>query len=111
MPRATSPTLPAVGRLLTELGENIRLARRRRGLSAELVAQRAGMSRPTLRAVERGEASVTIGAIANVLHCLGLEKDLAFLARADVVGHQLQDAVLSPSKRRLASREGVKRAP
>jgi transcriptional regulator with XRE-family HTH domain len=111
MPRATTPTLPAVARLLGELGENIRLARRRRGLSAELVAQRAGMSRPTLRAVERGEASVTIGAIANVLHCLGLEKDLALLGRADIVGHQLQDAALSPRKPRVRESKGGKRAP
>ena len=110
MPRATTPTLPAVARLLAELGENIRLARRRRGLSAELVAQRAGMSRPTLRAVERGEASVTIGAIANVLHCLGLEKDLALLGRVDVVGHQLQDAALGPPKPRSVVGEAVKRA-
>ena len=111
MPRATSPTLPVVARLLAEVGENIRLARRRRGLSAELVAQRAGMSRPTLRAVERGEATVTIGAIANVLHCLGLEKDLALLGRTDIVGHQLQDAALSPRKPRHGGVKEGKRAP
>ena len=34
--------MPAVGRLLEELGENIRLARLRRGFSMELVAERAG---------------------------------------------------------------------
>ena len=51
MPRPTSAVQPRVARLLAELGENIRLARRRRGLSAQLVAERAGMSRPTLRAL------------------------------------------------------------
>lgn len=100
MPRTTQPPLPSVSRALAELGENIRLARVRRRLSAALVAERAGMSRPTLRAVERGEPSVTLGAVANVLHTLGLEGDLARVARDDAVGRGLQDAAL------LAGRPG-----
>ena len=81
MPRKTSQPLPAVQRALRELGENIRLARRRRRFTATLVAERAGMSRPTLRAIERGEPGVTLGALANVLHSLGAEKELLRLAR------------------------------
>jgi len=95
MSRPTSIVQPRVGRLLAELGENIRLARRRRGLSSLLLAERAGMSRPTLRAIERGNAGVTLGAVANVLHSLGLEQDLAQLARADERGRELQDAALT----------------
>lgn len=98
MPRPTSAVQPRVARLLAELGENIRLARRRRGLSAQLVAERAGMSRPTLRAIERGDAGVTLGAVANVLHSLGLEQDLAQLARSDERGRELQDASLAPRR-------------
>jgi transcriptional regulator with XRE-family HTH domain len=99
MARKTTVQLPALKRLLKELGENIKLARLRRKLSSQLVAERAGMSRTTLRAIENGEAGVTIGAYANVLMCLGLEKDLALVARDDELGRKLQDAAL-PTKAR-----------
>ena len=94
MPKRTSSPQPAVARVLTQVGDNVRLARKRRGLTATLVAERAGMSRPTLRAVEKGEPTVTLGALANVLHCLGLEADLAEVGADDIVGRKLQDAKL-----------------
>jgi hypothetical protein len=70
------------------------------------------MSRPTLRAVERGDAGVTLGAVANVLHCLGLEQDLGAVARADAIGRALQDAALAPqgSAGRRRRRPGAKNA-
>ena len=99
MARKTTVQLPTLKRILNELGENIKLARLRRKLSAQLVAERAGMSRTTLRAIENGEAGVTIGAYANVLMCLGLENDLARIARDDELGRKLQDAGLSTKAR------------
>ncbi len=90
---------PSVSRLLGELGERVRLARLRRGFSQQLVAERAGMSRTTLRAIERGAAGVTLGAYANVLHCLGLHEDLALVAGDDELGRKLQDAGLTTGKR------------
>ncbi|MFN0249768.1 MAG: helix-turn-helix domain-containing protein [Kofleriaceae bacterium] len=94
MPRKVAAPLPAVARVLSELGDQVRLARQRRRLPAELVAERAGMSRPTLRALERGASTVTLGALANVLHVLGLEKDLGAIGRDDSFGRKLEDARL-----------------
>jgi transcriptional regulator with XRE-family HTH domain len=99
MPRKSALPHPAVQRLLKELGENIRLARLRRSFSMELVAERAGLSRPTLRAIESGEPGVTLGSYANVLHSLGLHEDLTLVARDDELGRKLQDAELPPRRR------------
>jgi transcriptional regulator with XRE-family HTH domain len=99
MGRKTAAPLPAIVRVLGELGTNLKLARQRRKLTAELVAERAGMSRPTLRAIERGDAGVTLGAIASVLHTLGLEQDLARVGRDDVLGRKLADAQLEAQTR------------
>ena len=99
MAQKTKPQHPSIQRLLRDLGENIRLARLRRGFSMKLVAERAGMSRTTLRSIERGEAGVTLGAYANALHSLGLHEDLALIARDDELGRKLQDAELPTRKR------------
>jgi len=90
---------PPVQRLLAGLGENLRLARLRRGFSMRLVAERAGISRKTLYSIERGEPGVSLGGYASVLHSLGLHQDLGLLACDDELGRKLQDAALTVSKR------------
>jgi transcriptional regulator with XRE-family HTH domain len=110
MSRPSTTQLPVVQRLLHDLGERLRLARLRRGLSGELVAERAGMSRPTLRAIERGDPSATLGAYANVLHVLGMHTDLALLARDDTLGRKLQDLKLPaprPSRKKREVSDGT----
>lgn len=86
--------LPRAQKPLTILGENIRLARLRRRYSMEQVAERADISRPTLHSIERGNSNVTIGAYVKVLAVLGLEQDIAAVAKDDTLGRKIQDAGL-----------------
>ena len=84
------------------VGEQIKLARLRRSLSAELVAERAGISRASLWKVEKGDPSVAMGIYAAVLHALNnLDKDLLLVAKDDEMGRQLQDLKLITRKRAL----------
>lgn len=82
-------------RMLAVLGENIKLARLRRKLSAEQVSQRANISRPTLHSIEKGSESVSMGLYLQVLIVLGLENDLLLIAKDDEFGRKLQDAGLT----------------
>jgi len=95
MARRTSIQLPALPRLLQRPGKNIKLVGLPRKLSTKRVAERAGMSRTSFRAIKNGETGVIIGTYADVLMCLGLEKDLALVARDDELVRKLQDASLS----------------
>lgn len=105
MNRKTTTIMPKTQSILTQMGEQIRLARLRRHLTAELVAERAGISRVTLSNIEKGSPSVAIGSYAAVLHALnGMEKDLLLVAKDDELGRKLQDLEL-PTRRR-APRKG-----
>ncbi len=86
--------LPRAQKPISVLGENIKLARLRRKFSAEQVAERANISRPTLVSIEKGNPNVTIGAYVKVLSVLGLENDIIEVANDDKLGRRLQDAKL-----------------
>ena len=91
--------LPRLTKILEELGENIKLARLRRKLRAEQIAERAGISRSTLWQIEKGLPNVSMGYYAQVLFVLGLEKNLSSIAADDVLGRKLQDAEILVKKR------------
>lgn len=82
---------PKHQKILEQLGENIRLARKRRKLTTLQVSERAGIDRTTLYKIEKGKSSVSIGAYFNVLRVLGLHNDFLKLAQDDEFGRKLQD--------------------
>lgn len=90
---------PKTLHILIALGENIKLARLRRKLSTEQVAERANIGRTTLWAIEKGSPAVALGFYVQVLFVLGLEKDLLKVAGDDPLGRKLQDAKLLVKER------------
>ena len=76
------------------MGENIKLARKRRKLTSIKIAERAGIDRGTLREIERGNPSVSMGAYFNVLRALNLQDDFLKIAADDEFGKKLQDLQL-----------------
>lgn len=100
MSKRTVVVMPKTREILEQMGEQIRLARLRRKLSAQLVAERAGISRQTLTAIEKGTPTVAIGAYAAVLHALNnLDDDFLLVAKDDELGRKLQDLDLPARKR------------
>ena len=80
MARKTVPLLPSTKRALVKVGANIKRARLRRNIRAEVLAERAGISVDTLSAIEKGVSTVSIGAYAAVLAVLEMDNDLEMIA-------------------------------
>ena len=100
MSRKGATVLPQTQKILTKMGEQIKLARLRRNLSSELVSERAGISRTTLWNVEKGSPSVPIGIYAAVLHALNnIDNDLLLVVKDDEFGRKFQDIEISARRR------------
>jgi len=95
MKKTAPPLHPALQRQLSALGARLRLARERRKLPSELFAERVGISRETLRRLEKGEATIAMGTFLRALRVLGLDADINCLAEDDVLGRNLQDMDVS----------------
>lgn len=85
---------PKFQKIMEQMGENIKLARKRRKLTAMQVAERASIDRTTLYHIEKGNPSVSMGAYFNVFRVLGLQDDFLSLAADDKMGRKLQDLEL-----------------
>ncbi len=83
---------------LQVVGENIKLARKRRKLTTIQVSERAGIDRTTLYQIEKGMPSVSMGAYFNVIRVLGLQDDFLKLAADDKQGRDIQDLELLGGK-------------
>ena len=89
---------PKHQKILDQLGENIKLARKRRGLTTIQVSERTGIDRTTLIRIEKGNPGVSMGAYFNVLRVLGLQDDFLKIATDDEFGRKLQDLKLLGEK-------------
>ena len=99
MAKKTVSLLPSTERELQKVGANIKRARLRRNIRAELLAERAGISADTLSALEKGVYTVSIGAYAAVLHSLGMEKDLELLGADEEQKRRYREYNLKMRKR------------
>lgn len=92
-------------RALRKLGRDICDARRRRRITAELMAERAGLSRSTISRIEKGDPATSMGGYVSVLFVLGMLDRLADLVDAshDYIGRRIEDEKL-PLRVRMPSR-------
>lgn len=95
-----------VTKALRKLGQDISDARRRRRITAQLMAERAGLSRSTIGKIEKGDPTAAMGSYGAVLFVLGMEKRLSDLVDSmhDLVGRRLEDENL-PQRVRIPHRK------
>lgn len=92
--KRSATVFPKNRKVLEQLGENIKLAYKRRGYTQSLISDRTGLSRLTIRRIEQGDSKVSIGHYVAVLSILGLVGDFAQVASDDELGRKLQDIKL-----------------
>ena len=83
--------MPKARKSLEILGQNLKLARIRRRISAAMMCERACVSHATLTAIEQGKPSVSMAGYMSVLFCLNMHTDMEKVAADDVLGRELQD--------------------
>lgn len=84
---------PRIARSLRELGLHLATARRKRRLTAAMVADRVGVSASTYHRMEKGDPKVALGAYAMALFVLGFGDVFAHVADpgSDTQGLLLDD--------------------
>ena len=86
--------MPKARKSLEILGQNLKLARIRRRISAAMMCERACVSHATLTAIEQGKPSVSMAGYMSVHFSLNMHTDKEKVASDDVLGRELQDLQL-----------------
>lgn len=97
MAKRTPPTHPSVQRQIEALGQRLRAARMRRSMTQEIMAERVGVSIPTIGKLESGDPSTSLATMLRALTVLGLSGDIDLIAAHDSLGRELQDSALRRS--------------
>lgn len=99
--------IPSTVQILEKMGCQIKKARLRRNIRAEVLAEQAGISKGTLTAIEKGMATVSIGAYAAVLQVLEMENDLGLIASDEEGKLKYQRKFFARRERAAKSKENV----
>ena len=97
---------PKVRRSLTKFGADLALARKKRNLTIQMMAERLGVAKSTYLRVERGDPTVSMGAYAMALFVLGFGDALG-----ELVDPRRDDQGLLLDAERLPQRVRTKKAP
>lgn len=94
MAKRIPPTHPRVQRQIEALSQRLRAARMRRSMTQEVMAERVGVSVPTIAKLENGDPSTSLATVLRVLTVLGMAGDIDLIAAQDTLGRELQDNAL-----------------
>src|SRR5690348_15731969 len=104
MPRSPAPIFPREEQQMRALGQRLRSARLRRGLSMEAVSARVGVTPKTYRRLERGDPAVSLALLVRALTVLGLNDAIDAVVAEDPLGQRLAEAQLRVRPRARRSR-------
>lgn len=97
---------PKVRRSLTKFGADLALARKKRNLTIQMMAERLGVAKSTYLRVEKGDPTVSMGVYAMALFVLGFGDALG-----ELVDPRRDDQGLLLDAERLPKRVRTKKAP
>ena len=97
---------PKVRRSLVKFGGDIALARRKRRLTTQMMAERLGVSKSTYLRVEKGDPTVSMGIYGMALFVLGFGEVFG-----DLIDQRHDDQGLLLDTQRVPKRVRVKKEP
>ena len=109
MSKRTPPVHPRLRRQVSALGARLRAARMRRNMTQSQLAERVGVSVPTIGKIEDGVPATSMATMLRVLATLGMADDIDLLAANDHVGRAIQDSQLK-TPRPAAARKAPARS-